>query len=343
MRRDLALDALRTLAVLGMMATHTTRMIPLAARWEVNRWAMLLEPIIPALFLALVGASIGLSRVSVIEKGADAIRVWNRRQIRRAVLLWLVGIVFYLCEDGFHWPDAVFAPGILGTIGYAILLLTALFALPKPWVGLAVIWAAGCAAYLYLDAHGLSVFWFTSGNSPMLPLLLFALMGALSSELGKIPSRYRYPLRYLAFAVGFMGSTWLFYRFGADALFSKPFGRSDATRWLVTQTAGMPVTKAIGYYNLRPVLSLLVACLILATYSFLSWAEFLLRPVSKWLLILGRHSLGVYILHLSLLALAVLRWGMKPFPAAWIGAGVYVMLVLICEFYALWRERAKTI
>jgi surface polysaccharide O-acyltransferase-like enzyme len=65
----------------------------------------------------------------------------------------------------------------------------------------------------------------------------------------------------------------------------------------------------------------------------------ILKPLQKGLFAMGRHSLGVYILHLSLLAVAVLARGKHPFPSPWIWLGAYIVLLAVCEFYALWRER----
>ncbi len=344
--RDIALDALRTFAVLGMIATHTTRLIPREARWELHRWAMILEPIIPSLFLALAGASLVLSRASAIASGRHTARDWSLRQLRRAFALWVLGVIFYLCEDGFRWPDALAAPGILGTIAYAVISLTGLLALPHAWAWILALLLSGGAAYQYLDTQGLAVFAFNSGNSPFFPLLLFALGGALYATMGlqgkilpKETSRLPSLMGYLALAIGAVTAAWLISHYGLEPLFSKPLGRSDATRHFTVHRYGVMSRVAVGYYNLRPLLSLAVLSFIVALHQFFRLTRGIGRPWAPWLFAMGRHSLGVYILHLSLLAIAVLTGGKRPFPSAWVGLAVYGGLLVICEFYALSRER----
>lgn len=344
--RDIALDALRTFAVLGMIATHSTRLIPREARWELHRWAMLLEPLIPSLFLALAGASLVVSRGSALASGRQTAKEWSLRQMKRAFALWVVGVIFYLCEDGYRWPDALAAPGILGTIAYAVILLTGLLALPRAWAWMLAFLIAGSAIYQVLDARGWAVFAFNSGNSPFFPLLLFALAGALYASAGlkwkamrDVSSWLPYLVSYLLLASCAGIAAWLISRYGLEALFSKPLGRSDATRLFHVTREGLTKTVAVGYYNLRPLLSLAVLGLLISLHQLLRLAQAGLRPFAPWLLAMGRHSLGVYILHLSLLAAAVLLGGKHPFPTAWTGIAVYCGLLLICEAYALARER----
>ena len=59
--RNIGLDATRTLAIIGMMASHTSRMIQFDARPAWCAWILLLEPIIPSLFLLMVGVSLTFS------------------------------------------------------------------------------------------------------------------------------------------------------------------------------------------------------------------------------------------------------------------------------------------
>jgi len=340
--RDIALDALRTLAILGMMATHTTRLIPIRARWEINRLGLLLEPIIPCLFLALVGASLVLVWEKLRVKEEYSAQKWVGKQCKRAAGLWLIGVIFYCCENGFVLPDVFAAPGILGTIAYAIILLACLLSLPGHVYAIAACLALGLAAYGYLDHRGLSVFLLNQGNSPVFPILLFALAGALYARAG-LAVKDRWP-RYASFIL-WLAATGLLLamvnRFGLEALFSKPFGRSDAGRVFTLTENGVTRTITHGYYNLHPVLSVAVSLAIVSLHQFFSLISRFIRPVSFGLLALGRHSLGVYILHLSLLAVAVVTLGKRAFPEAWLGAVVYFGLILICQAFALWRERSK--
>jgi uncharacterized membrane protein len=351
-RRDVALDALRTLAIVGMVATHSTRMIPIGARWEAHRWAMLLEPIIPALFLALAGASLVLSHHQARGSSNYHGFTWFRRQATRAFGLWAISVFFYLCQDGWHWPDTLIAPGILGTIGFSILTLSAVLLLPHfagPTVA-AVLGAAGLQ--VWMDAHQMKCVWLTAGNSPVLPLVTFAWAGGLYAHCGLAMSRgkgdnlgfSRWVTRMAAFGLGIAGlsvAIFLFKKYGLEELFSKPLGRSDAGRVFEVAKDGVVRKVTLGYYNMRPILCVAIAGIVVTTHQCLRAVSPLLRPLQKGLFAMGRHSLGVYILHLSLLAGSVLIWGKRPFPTAAIGFTVYLGLLAVCEIYALFRESGQ--
>lgn len=354
MQRDLPLDALRTLAVLGMMATHTTRLIPLRERWDIQLWAMRLEPIIPALFLALAGASFMVSQARAEMKPDFSGSGHARRHLLRALMLWGISMVFYLADEGWRWPDALLAPGILATIGGAMAVLTAAMALPKParpW-GLALALLGGVALYVICDLSNVKMVWLTSGNSPVLPLWLFACGGALYAGLTLgYPRVRKSDVGWVLFALGLALFGWLVFRYGLEPLFSKPLGRSDAARIFTEWRDGAEKTITIGYYNLRPILSAAVLGLVLALHQALrgslnlvsneklgqSLGSIFTRTIT-WFCALGRHSLGVYILHLALLAILVVTGGKRPLPTGAAGFAVYAGLIGICLAYAHGRE-----
>ncbi len=107
LRRNPGMDALRTLAILGMMAAHTSRLIVFESREAWSYWILLLEPLIPSLFLFLVGISLTYS----IAKSENS-RKWYARQARRALILWLIAALFSGLEYGIRLPDVLFASGI---------------------------------------------------------------------------------------------------------------------------------------------------------------------------------------------------------------------------------------
>ena len=67
--RDDALDALRLIAVLFMIASHTSRLIAWESRRDWSRFSLLVEPMTASLFLALVGASLAHSWSSARARG----------------------------------------------------------------------------------------------------------------------------------------------------------------------------------------------------------------------------------------------------------------------------------
>ncbi len=176
-----------------------------------------------------------------------------------------------------------------------------------------------------------------SGNSPLLPLTLFAIAGALWGLWMRRFSRvtnWIWPLMLIA-VLGILC------HYGIHALFTYPLGRSDATRLLAAPMTG-GTAKLMGYYNLRPLLSLFCLCVHLGLLGFacivLSWMK------EKWagrLFILGRHSLEIYILHLSLLAILVESFGLRPLKTAWQGNIVILAVILICLLWCFLREKRK--
>src|SRR6186713_2129250 len=97
--RNIGLDALRTLAIVSMMAAHTSRMVEFDFRPVWCAWVLLLEPIIPSLFLLMVGISLTYSLQRAREKSSSeksAATLWYFRQARRALVLWAIGILFYV-------------------------------------------------------------------------------------------------------------------------------------------------------------------------------------------------------------------------------------------------------
>lgn len=352
--RDHALDALRTLAILGMMAAHTARLVPFDARPGWLRAVLLYEPVIPTLFLLLVGMSLAASRAAAAVRGVAA-SDWYRRQLRRAAVLWLISALFFMLELGPRLPDALLAGGILANIAYAILLVGALLALPprRARAALALAALAGTATFVWLDARGLRLHPVNIGNSPFLPLWLFAIVGALWGTLATNdrddggsppvpPSRPVLSAGTLQTAVGLLLAALaigLIAHFGAGELFTKPLGRSDAGRLVPASLLGADAVH-VGYYNLRPLLAL--CCLGLQLGALVLLRKTLARLPERAAAItftLGRRALEVYVLHLALLAMLVVTRGRHPLTEGWQGTATWVFLVVACMIYGLLRNK----
>src|SRR5688572_20123028 len=129
--RDTALDAMRTVAILLMIASHTTRLIPWDERRDWSRWSLVIEPFTASLFLLLVGASVVQSWRKAQSSGVPR-AAWLRKQGIRSLALWALSSVFYLVSDGPNLPDAVVLSGILCTIAYTSLAASFLASLPRP-------------------------------------------------------------------------------------------------------------------------------------------------------------------------------------------------------------------
>lgn len=372
--RDPVLDALRTLAVLLMIASHTTRLIAWDERRDWSRWSLIIEPFTASLFLILVGASLVQSREKARRSGA-APPAWLRRQAIRAGALWALSIVFYTVSEGFQFPDAIFLSGILCTIAYTSLAGSLLLITPRPALSLALLAGAMTSAYVWLDLRELRLFVLSAGNSPLLPLSLFGVLGALAT-LG-LATRRRW-LNALLVAAAVAAMAVLLSRHSFVAIFTKPLGRYETARVFTKHQAapagedtgsagertgpagekeatGVPgappavaakVEKTIPYYNLRLLLFPAILSLTVLIYALLAAMRPIFRrggsyPASgpaAWLFRLGRRSLDVYILHLALLAILVTVGGKRPLKETWQGDAVYLGVIALCYLWVWGRD-----
>lgn len=330
-RRDAALDGLRLIAVLLMIASHTTRLIAWDERRAWSRFSLLIEPFTASLFLILVGASLVYSWRASQGRGRWA---WFRKQALRAAALWAVSCLFYALEDGFRLPDVLTMSGILATIAYVSLLGMGLVASPRPALALAAAAVLALAAHTWFDREGLRLFILNAGNSPLLPLFPLACFGALGAlAIGSgLPAR----LGILAAAAAIFAA--LLARYGLDAIFSAPLGRYETVRILEWTAHGKPMRQEIPYYNLRPILVPVILSMAVLLYAAFALARRPLERVQRIALAMGRRSLGVYILHLSLLAALVVSGGKRPLHRAWQGDAVVLGVIAICWIYAAGRD-----
>lgn len=331
-RRDSALDALRMIAVLLMIASHSSRLIVWEQRRGWSRFSLLIEPLTASLFLILVGASLAHSWRAARAGGRGP---WYRRQAMRAAALWAVSVVFYSLEDGFRLPDALTMSGILATIAYTSLLGMLLVSAPRPAIGLCLAAAAMIGLHAWLDSRGMQLFVLNAGNSPLLPLTLFALLGALGVH--AVDSGWKVKAPVLAAAAASLA--YILSRHGFSEVFSKPMGRYETIRTLGPAWGPGSARAEIPYYNLRPILVPMIASLIVFLYAGLALLRPWLDKSGRWLLAMGRRSLDVYILHLSLLAVLVVTGGKRPITASWHGDAMILIVIAVCWVWVLGRDR----
>ena len=330
-RRDYGIDVLRTLAILAMMAAHTTRLIEYDMRWSWSYFALLLEPLIPTLFLTLVGISLAYS----FALSTSSPRIWYQRQCKRGLMLWVISGIFFALEEGFRFPDVLVASGILCTIAYSLFFVGGLLALPKSNWLLGILWILGVLAFYQMDHVGKKTFLLLSGNSPLFPLVLFALSGALWVRLYQVHPRWLMGGTVLLIFFG----AFILVRQGLEPLFTNPLGRSDARRILLPSL--MPMggePKEVLYYNLRPLLALF--CLSFH-FGALAISRLCLHFSGKWtrfFLVLGRHSLEIYMFHLFCLGAIVVLGGKRPLNSGWKGTLVLMAVMTLSWSWALWRE-----
>ncbi len=333
--RDPALDVLRTLAVWLMIASHTTRLILRSERRDWSEFALLIEPMTASLFLLLVGCSLYYSW----QKNLRA-KIWCIRNVKRALALWLVSALFFVLENGFHWPDALLTSGILATIAYTTLIWGGLLLLPYSILSIPTLLIASIGLCLYLDKQHLQWYFVNAGNSPLLPLNIFAGAGLLFMMTRPWNKLWIYTL-LLIFALLPLAACLHYHSF--TDIFSDPLGRFETARILRSHAGPVTVEQSIPYYNLRPILIPMILSLTLLIYAcakiIFSLRYPLWQRVSHIILALGRHSLDIYILHLFILAMFIEISGLKkPFQHAWQGDTVILGIYLLCYVYALSKE-----
>ncbi len=331
-RRDVALDALRLLAVLLMIASHTTRLIAWDERRGWSWFSLLIEPFTASLFLMLVGASLVLSWRAAQAGGRAA---WFRRQALRAAGLWAISALFYALEEGVRWPDVATMSGILATIAYVTLLGMVLVASPRPALALSMAAAVAMGAHVWLDKSGHMVFGLNAGNSPLLPLFPLACLGGLGALILEAGRPMRIGVAIAAAAV-FAAVTW---RFGFAPVFSNPLGRYETARVLEWMDHGRMLRKEIPYYNLRPLLVPMIAAMAVLIYTVFSLARPALERGQRIFLAMGRRSLDVYILHLAILAAFVEAGnGRRPLQKTWQGDAVVLGAIAASWLWVLGRD-----
>ncbi|MBW8886421.1 MAG: DUF1624 domain-containing protein [Fibrobacteres bacterium] len=340
-RRDVALDALRLLAVLLMIASHTTRLIAWDERRAWSWFSLLIEPFTASLFLILVGASLVLSwRAAQAAQAGRAGRAggraaWFRKQALRASGLWAISFLFYALEEGVRWPDVATMSGILATIAYVSLLGMVLVASPRPALALSIAAALCMGAHLWFDKTGLRIFGLNAGNSPLLPLFPLACMGALGVlvlEAGR-PARVGVAVAAAAIVAGLVAHN------GFAAIFSTPLGRYETARVLEWMDHGRMQRKEIPYYNLRPILVPMIASMTVLIYTVFSLIRPVLERGQRFFLAMGRRSLDVYILHLAILAIFVEAGnGRRPLQKTWQGDAVVLGAITASWLWVLGRD-----
>jgi peptidoglycan/LPS O-acetylase OafA/YrhL len=171
---------------------------------------------------------------------------------------------------------------------------------------------------------------------------LFTLAGAWVGPLFGPQAGGQRLLRLAIAVAGAALAAWMLARHGANALFTRPFGRSDAGRDLAAALfpAGAPLH--VGFYNLRPVLALACLGTQLAALALLGpLLGWLRERPARFLFALGRRSLEAYVLHLTLLALLVVSFGLHPLRAAWQWGLVLTTIYGVSWAWCLFRESQK--
>ena len=316
-----------------------------------------IEPLCQALFMSMVGISLLYSLDYTVKKhvqnhGRTPLgNTWRNKQLRRAAELYGIGLIFFIFQYGIQWPWMFIGHGILLSISSAIILCLPLVKSPK-WTYFTMIGLWGLA--LTLNIYDIKIGYINAGNGPFLPHVLLSVFGLIAG--GVLMSVQR---NTKIIFLGTMASFLVISLFSMDFMdffdyptpLSEPYGRRDYAAtyqsagsngleqiWTMIQGGTLkPSVKEYYNYTATSVPILMAMCTsIYVFFRFLGPLTAKLAPL--W--VVGRHSLGVYILHLILIALTTVIFGaMRPFENSMEIHCCFFVILLICYGYSFIKER----
>ena len=308
-----------------------------------------IEPLCQALFMTMVGVSM-LYSLSLTRKPEH----WNRNQLRRAGELYAIGFVFFIVQYGVQWPWSFIGHGILISISSAIVLSIPLVRkVHYAYLTFIGLWTT----LLTLNILDIRVGFINAGNGPFMPHVILTVFGVIAGGILMNGTR-----KHQKWFVGAMGLIFIvsltqldflqYFTYPEDP--SAPYGRRDyKATYKVLGSNGLEQiwgliqgeklrTSVKTYYNYTATSIPLLMSLCTGVYLFFRALGPLTERLSPvWSI--GRHSLGVYILHLILVALCTVIFGsIRPFESALEINFALAVIVAICYGYALFNERSRS-
>jgi hypothetical protein len=247
--------------------------------------------------------------------------------LRRAVLLYALAAVLFVPQYGLELPDLVASPGILSAIALAIAACALGLASRWPDVVLTLLGLSVLAVTTWLDRSGATVPGLNAGPGGSFPLLAFSAVGALAMRAWRRAGPRAFVIGLglavpLLVGVLWLGGAWLTER-------ASMYRVHDGQLALLELASDAPRAPA-RFWNHSALGALgLVAPLIASLWLTLFVGRKLASArVLSPLLLLGRHALAAYVLHLGLLGVIDLV-GLAPTTPArtW---GLVTVLVGAC-------------
>ena len=305
-----------------------------------------IEPLCQALFMTMVGVSMLYSLQLTKHK-----ETWQGKQIWRAGELYGIGFVFFVVQDGLQWPWMFIGHGILLSISSAIILCLPLVRNVRyTYVAFLALWSS----LLTLNIMDIRIGFVNAGNGPFMPHVILSVFGVIAGGILLHNNKKHQRIFIGLMAILLVGCLSFFdfldhFTYPEDL--TSPYGRRDykATYhmsgtngitqiWALIQ--GSELTSVVKvYYNYTAISILLLMPLCTGVYLFFKSLGSLTEKLSP-LWSVGRHSLGVYILHLILVALCTVIFGsVSPFASALEINSAFGIILAICYGYAFLKER----
>jgi uncharacterized membrane protein len=318
-RSEPGLDLYRALVVLMMFVVHANRLQaprgvgPVESALAFFMWT---EPYIAASFLFIAGVSLELARA---QKG----RRFLSAALPRAAWLYALAIGLFVPQFGLELPDLLLSPGILSAIGVAVALGALSLASPWPDRALGVLAVSVLAVTAFLDGTGATVSGLNAGPGGAFPLVAFTAAGALTA---RALAAGRHAALGVATGLGvailvtlvITDADWITQR-------SSMYRRHDGQLALLELFRDAP-RAPVPFWNHSALGALgLAAPLTVSLLALLALGRRLGSPRALApLLVLGRHALAAYVLHLGLLGVVEL-FGLSPRTAS----GTWVLILAI--------------
>jgi Heparan-alpha-glucosaminide N-acetyltransferase, catalytic len=307
-RSEPGVDAWRAVVVVLMFVVHARRLQTARGAGLGDRvldFCMWIEPYIAASFLFIAGASLVLSR----EKGGER---WLSKIARRTAALFALSAFLFVPQYGLELPDLIVSSGILSAIALALIVCAVALESRRPDALLASVTAAVLVATFLLDRSGGTVPGLNAGPGGAFPLIAFTALGALA-----LRARRRFPTRTTAVAT--LAS---FSACAAVLLYRVPWTTERASLYhahagdlalgTLLDSSGARVPEWFWNHSALGAVGLTFP-LMLSLVAFTALGPLLGRAQSaRPVLLLGRHALGAYVLHLVLLGLTDLAGWVPP-------------------------------
>ena len=326
-RSEPGLDLYRALVVLMMFVVHTRRLQPPSAGPLERGLAFFMwaEPFIAASFLFIAGVALALAA----EKAG-----FLAKALRRVPVLYALAVLLFVPQYGVDLPDLLASPGILSAIALALALVAGALASPAPNATLCALGLVVLGVTAFLDRSGATVSGLNAGPGGAFPLIAFTALGALVTRAERRTGARAFgfglalavPLFVAALA---LGGSWVtervsFYRAHSGQLALLSLG-TDAPR------------AAMRFWNHSAVGAVGLAAPLLGSLALALWAGRKLagsRALAPFL-VLGRHALAVYVVHLGLLGVLDLA-GLAPrSPVATWGTVAAIAVTCWCVAWVL--------
>lgn len=335
-QRQFGADAARACALILMTCTHTLRIARPHAQSDLSLWLMRLEPITPTLFALLVGA--GLAASQLRRPAAN----WRAHHLVRGLALIALSWLLFLVYSGPQWPESLTSTGILQCLGTGIVLVSLIghpTATGLAGAGLFGIWT-------FMETQGIRIDGLNQGSFPVFPYVPFVLVSHFWTRASCNRESWRGILSVSAVVVVVIMAIYPGFRIAWGA-----WGISDTYQtfeaslrgsggWALIQdyAAGIPVgSKTMSFWHTHPSLAPLMIAMASLFIVFFRTATQYIPSDTRYLSLLGKHSLTYYLAHfVGLGALSLLPRGIRHANWTWLIATSIMALSGI--LYAIWRE-----